>query len=195
MIICYDEDERDLEAYETLKTWIPTCADIHVRLTAPVPGIPSFGERKAIISSEFVMKDAVNRQARLMHGIYSENSPAPVEWKDLSHFLRQSNIAAADHLIVKARYLLDDEEMTELSKEDCRRAYERFKETYAEQMDIMQEMEHRRWMRFHLMYNWSYDPVRNNSLRRHPLLLPYDQLAPSEQRKDSYAWEMFGRLE
>ena len=195
IIICFDKDDRDLEAYETLKTWMPTSAEIHVRLTAPVPGIPGFGERKEVISSEFVMKDAVNRQARMMHSIYSENSPSPVEWKDLSHFLRQSNIAAADHLIVKARYLLGNDEMTELTKEDCRQAYACFKEICAEQSDILQEMEHRRWMRFHLMYNWSYDPARDNRLRHHPLLLPYDQLAPSDQRKDSYAWEMFGRLE
>ena len=117
-----------------------------------------------------------------------------MEWKDLSHFLRQSNIAAADHLIVKARYLFDDENMTELTEEDCRKAYERFKEVYAEKADILQEMEHRRWLRFHLLYNWAYDPVRDNKLRRHPLMLPYDQLSPEEQKKDSYAWEIFGRI-
>ncbi len=194
VIICYDEDDRDLETYETIKTWIPTGAEIHVRLTSPVPGVPGFGERKDVITREFVMKDAVNRRARMMHSIYSEYSPAPVEWKDLSHFLRQSNIAAADHLIVKARYLFDDENMTELTEEDCRKAYERFKEVYAEKADILQEMEHRRWLRFHLMYNWAYDPVRDNRLRRHPLMLPYDQLSPEEQKKDSYAWEIFGRI-
>lgn len=194
IIICCDEDADALETYETLKTWFPTGATVHVRLTAPVPGVPGFGERKDVITREFVMRDAVNRQARMMHAIYSENSPSPVEWKDLSYFLRQSNIAAADHLIVKARYLLGDENMTELREEDCRRAYERFREVYADQADILQEMEHRRWMRFHLMFNWKYDPVRNNSHRRHPLLLPYDELSQAEQRKDAYAWEMLGRI-
>lgn len=194
VIICYDEDDKDLETYEAIKTWVPTQAEFHVRLTAPVPGVPGFGERKDVITREFVMKDAVNRRARMMHAIYSENSPEPVEWKDLSHFLRQSNIAAADHLIVKARYLFDDENMTELTEDDCCRAYERFKEIYEEKADILQEMEHRRWLRFHLMFNWAYDPVRDNSLRHHPLMLPYDQLSDSEQRKDSYAWEIFGRL-
>lgn len=194
VIICYDEDDKDLETYEAIKTWIPTDAEIHVRLTAPVPGVPGFGERKDVITREFVMKDAVNSRARMMHAIYSENSPSPVEWKDLSHFLRQSNIAAADHLIVKARYLFDDKNMTELTEDDCRRAYERFKEIYEEKADLLQEMEHRRWLRFHLMYNWSYDPVRDNRLRHHPLMLPYHQLSAPERHKDSYAWEIFGRL-
>ena len=30
-------------------------------------------------------------------------------------------------------------------------------------------------MRFHQMYTWQYAPVRDNALRRHPLLLPYEQ--------------------
>ena len=141
-----------------------------------------------------VDEHAVNRYARMLHEVYSENSPSPVEWKDLSYFLRQSNIAAADHLIVKARYLLDDEDMTELTEADCRRTYERFREVYPERADVLQEMEHRRWLSFYQMFNWSYDPVRDNALRHHPLLLPYDQLPPSEQKKDSFVWEIFGRF-
>ena len=194
IILCHEEDAKNLETYEALRIWFPVRADIHVRLTEAIPGVLGFGERKDIITPEFIMKDAVNRQARMMHEIYSENSPSPVTWKDLSHFLRQSNIAAADHLIVKARYLLNDEDMTELTEADCRRAYERFRVIYPERADILQEMEHRRWQRFHLMFNWSYDPVRNNALRHHPLLLPYEELSPSEQQKDSYAWEMLGRI-
>ena len=143
---------------------------------------------------EFVMKDELNRRARLMNDIYNEGAANPAQWKELSPFLRQSNIAAADHLIVKARYLLEDESLTELSTEDCRRAYERYRELYAERADLLQEMEHRRWMRFYQMYNWQYDPVRNNAKRRHPMLLPYEELDETDRRKDAYAWEMLGRL-
>ncbi len=194
IIICHEEDTKNLETYETLRIWFPVRANIHVRLTEAIPGVHGFGERKDIITPEFIMKDAVNRQARILHEIYSENSPSPVAWKNLSHFLRQSNIAAADHMIVKARYLLDEEDMTELTEADFKRAYERFREIYPERADVLQEMEHRRWLRFHLMFNWSYDPVRDNALRHHPLLLPYDQIPPSEQKKDAFAWEVFGRL-
>ena len=60
--------------------------------------------------------------------------------------------------------------------------------------DLFQELEHRRWLRFHQMYNWKYDPQRDNAMRRHPMILPYEDLSESEQRKDAYAWEMLGRL-
>jgi hypothetical protein len=143
---------------------------------------------------EFVMKDRINRQARMMNDIYNEGSTNPTDWKELSPFLRQSNIAAADHLIVKARYLLDDETLTELNAEECRRAYARFRELYETQAEALEKLEHRRWMRFYRMYNWQYAPVRDNTRRRHPLLLPFEQLGREQQRKDAYAWEMLGRL-
>ena len=63
-----------------------------------------------------------------------------------------------------------------------------------EKADVFQEIEHRRWLRFYELYNWQYDPVRDNRLRRHPMMLPYDSLSPEEQRKDAYAWEILGRI-
>jgi hypothetical protein len=55
-------------------------------------------------------------------------------------------------------------------------------------------MEHRRWMRFSQMCNWRYAPQRDNALRLHPLLVPFDQLPPEEKKKDDFAWEMLGKL-
>ena len=141
-----------------------------------------------------MIKDAVNRSAILMIEIYNKGSANPVAWKDLSHFLRQSNIAAADHLIVKARILLNDEDILELSREVCRKAYARYREIAQEKAEELQELEHRRWLRFYELYNWEYDPVRDNGMRRHPMIQPYEALSPAEQKKDAYAWEILGRI-
>ena len=194
ILLCFDRDEDNLRACETLRSWFVTDAAIHVRLTERVPGLASFGEREKSMRPEFVMKDELNRRARLMHEIYSEGAARPRAWEELSPFLRQSNIAAADHLVVKARCLLDDESLLELSADDCRRAWERWRELDDARQDRLREMEHRRWMRFHLLYNWTYAPLRNDACRRHPMLLPYEELSAGEQAKDAYAWEMLGRL-
>ncbi|MBR0445038.1 MAG: hypothetical protein IJK14_06680 [Clostridia bacterium] len=194
IILSFDEDQENLSTLEKLRSWYCSPGSIHVRLSEAVPGVDSFGCRDDSITPEFVMKDEVNRRAVLLNDIYNESAAHPTEWRDLTPFLRQANIAAADHLIVKARYLLNREDLTELSTEDCRRAYERFQELYDSEADVLQEMEHRRWMRFYQMYNWRYDPERNNALRHHPQIIPYDQLSESERKKDAYAWEMLGRL-
>lgn len=194
IIFCLEEDSNNLEAYETLRTWVSTPATIHVRLTEAIPSLLSFGERDKIITAEFVMKDALNRRAAALNEIYNANSPNGAKWEDLGWFLRQSNIAVADHLAVKVRYLLEDESILEVTPEICARAYERFLAASPEEKELMKEMEHRRWMRFHWMYNWQYAPERDNDKRQHPLLIPYGELETSEQDKDSYAWEMLGKL-
>lgn len=194
ILLCADRDQESLETFRRLQTWFPAAGQVHVRLDEPVPGICSFGERESVITREFLMKDAINRQAVLMNDIYNEGSDAPTAWEELSAFLRQSNIAAADHLIVKVRYLLADESLTELTPETCRRAWERYRAVCGEQGEALQEMEHRRWLRLYWLYNWEYNPVRHNGQRRHPLMRPYEALDEAERRKDAYAWEMLGRL-
>ncbi len=194
IILCYDEDSKNLEIYEKLRTWFPIRAKVHVRLTDPAPPVCSFGTRREIITAELVMKEAINRRAVLMNEIYNKNSTHPVAWQDLGWFLRQSNIAVADHLPVKIRLLLEDDSLTEVTEELCRRAYDRFLSASQEELESFREMEHRRWMRFYWLYNWQFAPERSNPDRLHPLLIDYDALPKEEQAKDSHAWEMLGRM-
>ena len=140
------------------------------------------------------MKDSLNRQAVMMNEIYNRGSSCPTEWKDLSYFLKQSNIAAADHLLVKIRYLLGDETITSITPENCRRAYEVYCSSRESRGEEYQEMEHRRWMHFYLMHNWCRSEKRDNEKRLHPLMRPYEELDAAEQKKDAYAWEMLGLI-
>lgn len=194
ILLCEDEDGRNLASFELLKSWYVSGAAIHIRLDTAIPGFTCFGDKKEILTPKYVMQDELNRRAILMNDIYNENAPNPTAWRDLSPFLQASNIAAADHLPVKARCLLHDETLTELTGEDCAKAYTRYRELNPEMADCFQEMEHRRWMRFYQMYNWQYAPKRDNDLRHHPLLVPYAQLSAGDRVKDAFAWEMLGKL-
>ena len=194
IILCEEQDGNNLESCSQLQKWFVTGGEIHVRLHEKRADVNSFGEREKTLTPEFVLKDEINRWAIRMNDIYNENTSDPVAWGDLSAFLRQSNIAAADHLIVKARYLLRKETLTELTEQDCREAYMRYCSIRETRADELQEMEHRRWMRFYQMYNWEYDPQRRDDSRHHPMMRAYEELSEEEKRKDSYAWEMLGKI-
>ena len=194
IIFCDDNDERNLTDYNCLLRWFPVRGSVHVRLAVPVSGIPSFGSLNELFTPELVMKDALNRRARLMHAIYSRNSSRPVEWQNLSSFLKQSNIAAADHLPVKVRLLLGDDALSAEDDGVLLKAYRQYCSLLPEKADFFREIEHRRWLRFYQLYNWEQHAQREDALRRHPLLLPYEQLAEDDRRKDDFAWEMLGLL-
>ena len=194
IILCTDDDQENLRTYDDLHRWYPTEAKVHIRFPETLTGVTCFGRSQDIFTPEFVLRNAANRLAILMNDLYNEGSPNPTAWESLSDFLRRSNIAAADHMIVKVRCLLQDDSLTELNADLCRKAYEAWQAADPALMEQCQEMEHRRWCRFHRMYNWEYAPVRNNALRQHPLLMPYTELSEENQRKNSYAFEMLGRV-
>jgi hypothetical protein len=168
----------------------PTAAKVHVRLNNTVEKISCFGSSKDIFTMRAFVRDDINRLAVTLNDIYNEGSGKTGGWSDLSDHLKRSNIAAADHMIVKVRYLLDDDSITELTEENCRRAYDVFSDADPDKRDICREMEHRRWMRYHQMYNWTYSPERNDLMRRHPMMLPYSELSEEDKEKDAFAWEM-----
>ena len=194
IILCADSEEENLSVCSQLRSWFPTAASVHLLLQTPVAGLNSFGDRESTLTPEFVMRDEINRLAVRMNDLYNRHASKPVPWHDLSEFLRQSNIAAADHLAVKVRFLLQQDTLTEIGPEQYREAYNRYLSRRAEEADLFQEMEHRRWLRFYRMYNWEYNPIRDNALRRHPMILPYAELSEEDQNKDAYAWELLGEF-
>ena len=194
IILCADDEQENLRVCSELRTWVPTAAAVHLLLKTQVPGLHTFGSRESILTTEFVMREKLNRLAFRTNTIYNKNSSNPVAWHDLSEFLRQSNIAAADHLPVKVRYLLNRDGLTAIGPNEYREAYLRYLSLAADHADLFREMEHRRWLRFYLMYNWEYAPRRDNALRRHPMMVPYRELSREEQEKDTYAWELLKRF-
>ena len=194
IILCMEDDKENYRAYCTIKEYFITSAKIDVRLENPVKGIESFGSVRDVMTEENVIRGKWKRLAVEMNDIYNNISAAnPVKWENLPPFLRASNIAAADHVPTKIRYLLDDN-IVDITQKECSEAYAEYCRIYPEKKALLEEMEHRRWVRFHLMYNWSYALQRNNAQRYHPLLVPFEELSEEEKRKDDFAWEILEKL-
>jgi hypothetical protein len=55
------------------------------------------------------------------------------------------------------------------------------------ELDRLAEDEHRRWVDQRLRSGWTYDVVRNDATKRHPMLVPWDRLPETERIKDRNA--------
>lgn len=195
IILCADREGDNQQILRQLRRYFPTEGMVHLRSGVEIPGEDTFGGLQCIYTEEMVMRSRLNTAAQTMHNVYREGTggKAPA-WEELSEFTRQSNISAADHLLIKIRMLLADDSITDVTAENCRAAYERYIQTREQNVRHYRFTEHQRWMRFHSLYNWCYGPVRDNSKRIHPLMLPYDELEEREQEKDEYAWQILGDM-
>ena len=191
VIICTDREEENLSIVTELFRYNAVRGTVYARVSVPVEGVTVFGSTEEIWTPELITKASLNRMAVELNEIYrAQTGGKAAEWKELSSFTRRSNLASADHLPVKVRILLPEEHGTEFSPDTYRKAYEVFRRTAGDERERLRMIEHERWVRFHLMNGWSYAPVRDNSARRHPLIVPYEQLSVSDREKDDYAWEI-----
>lgn len=195
IVICHDDEGQNMTVLRHLRRYFPTKAKIDLRSRMPIPGETVFGTDEKMFTAELVMRAQLSRAARAMHRIYCENAGGnPPGWDQLSEFLRQSNIAAADHVLIKIRILLQNDSIHRVTAENCAKAYQQYRLTWAESKEAYRQIEHRRWIRFHSMHNWRYAQTRDNAARLHPLMLPFEDLDLKEQEKDDYAWELLEAL-
>ena len=194
IILCFPSERETADRAAKLLRHFPLQGEVHARLTVPIEGVTCFGSDSEIFTPELVMRTGLDRTAWNLNEIYRNNTGAGKPWEELSMFTRESNLASADHLRVKIRRLLGDEADGSLSREQCRKAYEIFENASPAIREECRRIEHTRWLRFHLLNNWRYAPVRDNEKRQHPLILPFDELSLEDQAKDDYAWELLRDL-
>ncbi len=97
---------------------------------------------------------------------------------------------------MKTRILLNDETITTLEASTVKKAYDRYCTTksYSDMRETYRKLDHMRWFRFYLFYNWSYGSVRNDAKREHPMLCQYEKLTPEQKRERDAAWELMGSI-
>lgn len=121
---------------------------------------------------------AINlRYSHLYGGVAETGENREAEWRKLDAFTRESNISAADYHEVR---------LTMLGAMGLPAEAEKLP---PETMELLAELEHIRWCRYHYLNNWTWgqpengrrkDPVR----RLHVDLVPYGQLTEAEKEKD-----------
>lgn len=117
------------------------------------------------------------RYAHLYSGVPENAETRETEWEKLDAFTRYSNVSAADYHEVRLNMLsalgwsVDAEGLS------------------SEQMELLAELEHIRWCRYHYLNNWKHGIPENGArkdpnMRIHADLVPYDKLTEGEKQKD-----------
>lgn len=121
---------------------------------------------------------AINlRYAHLYGGVEETAENAEAEWLKLNSFTRYSNISAADYHDIRlqmlaARGIAPDPQALD-----------------AQTLELLSELEHIRWERFHYLNNWrrgekGNGKAKNPAQRTHSDLIPYEDLTEGEKEKD-----------
>lgn len=128
--------------------------------------------------SLFHMAKAINsRYSNLYNGVEETWKNAEREWRKLDSFTKYSNISSADYHSIM-RQMLEAKGYPlkyELLPEDVK--------------ELLSELEHERWCRYHYLNNWQYGVPANGknkdaARKIHQALIPYNKLTREEQLKD-----------
>ena len=123
--------------------------------------------------------DNWERIARLVHEDYiraypDPDDPARCPWSELSPFYRESNVRQVLTVLGSAVAV--------------GRSWGASAETASppsdEQLDEMARREHESWLEHHQRNGWSYGATRDRAAKKHPDLLPWDQLSDESRAKN-----------
>lgn len=169
------------------------CPQLHV-FAAETAGVKLLAqqERLKIIpwkrdaqSLEYILSDTLYRRAKrinlryshLYDGVVENEKNQEEQWALLDAFTRYSNISAADYHEVR------------LSMLEALGAAPDGAALSPELLELLAELEHIRWCRYHYLNNWRWGVPENGKrkdpdLRLHADLVPYQALTDDEKEKD-----------
>ena len=196
IIICGDEEEAGWDDLWQLQRYYEYKGKVYLRSNRAAPGISYFGTNEQIFTVNQIVRTRLNDPARTMNDLYRRSVEDSLDWDELNDRLRQSKIAAADHLFMKVRVLLGTGTVSGLDRDTCLKAYEALLKAKKDpdKTDRLRRIEHERWVRFYSYYNWSYGKKHDGRLRKDPKLREYESLNEYEKRYYDRAWDLLGEI-
>ena len=143
----------------------------------------AFSEEKRIVPFDWIkiaskleniMGENLYKRAKAINQKYADMYQGP-SWEKLDTFTRYSNISSSDYHEVRLKIL-------EAMNKDSHNVE-------GDLLELLSELEHMRWCRFHWINNWKLGKPEDGSRkdrnsRIHTDLVPYAELSESEKQKD-----------
>jgi len=127
----------------------------------------------------------IEQLARQIHNDYLKkmraaghtDHPNVVEWDELSEEFRESNRA-------QARSIEEKLKLVGLAFDAGENPYPAVESFDAQTVGLLARSEHIRWMQEKLENGWVYAPKRDDVMKYHPCLVPFEHLSQEEKQKD-----------
>lgn len=190
-VIVLTQEEQLLLLHELLLTTSCRMIDVFAAdegtlgLLAEQDRLTLFPWKRESLKLEHIFSDALillAKQINLHYArLYGDNNESTwdleAEWQKLDAFTRYSNISAADYHEIRLGMLAATGQSADIAR------------ISPKTLELLAELEHIRWSRYHYLNNWRYgtpeDGSRKDKGRRiHADLLPYRELSDSEREKD-----------
>lgn len=159
------------------------------RIVDPLDSIIPIGLSREALAVDILGEGERDRLAKRFHAAFrelaSESQAANVSWVALPETYRRADRHAADHLSAKLWSL---GLATERQFSDSFLAIDKDWQTQwaaeGSRTEGLERIEHERWIADRVMEGWRYSPVRDDDLRLHNDLVPFDAVSLKDQEKD-----------
>ena len=153
-----------------------------IKNTAETARINFFGGAEETSTLEIITREKQDALARAIHDDYqrkignvsSESERYTSDWPYLSEDAKDANRAQADHIPVKLA--LTHKLVNGVPGQNIQ-----FTASEVEELAII---EHNRWMAHRYLNGWDFGETRDDALRLHPSLVPWEELSEGEKQKD-----------
>ena len=194
VILCYDDD-RNIEIANAIKKYYSNNIMIYIRYSNKVDNKGNqnnkdmifFGSNEEVFTFDKIVNESLYKNAKELNNKYIE-SYGGKDWDKLDSFKKESNISSCNHFNVKRRIV------DKMSSSSNNNYIDKYKNLSSDDKRKLFEIEHERWCRFHYIYNWEYSMSRNDSERKHNLLVPFSKLSDKDIERDRETYEFIGEL-
>ncbi|MCR5627786.1 MAG: potassium channel family protein [Lachnospiraceae bacterium] len=199
IILCSDSESENISILHKIQKFFVTPGNLYI-YNSNVRGIATpFGQTRDVLTPAFVLHNTLSDMALCRHEylrfMLGQNIPM---WENANSLTKDMNFIAVDHISMKIRILLGDDQpgkpFDELSPETLRAALDVFNTSSEEQKNLFRKLEHDRALRFYKLHNFRYNSTLNDDSRQNPLILPFEELTADQQQMADISWMLLNDL-